>query len=110
MDEIDAYVGRQPSPQREICRKLRKIIVDTIPGANEEMQWGVPTFAGGLYYIVALKDHVNLGFSSKNLSKEDLALFDGGGKSTRHIQIDSLRLDRKRIVRLLRLAKASRTP
>ncbi|MCC6397439.1 MAG: DUF1801 domain-containing protein [Bacteroidetes bacterium] len=110
MNEIDVYIGRQPSPQKEICRKLRKIVLDTIPGANEEMKWGVPTFARGLYYIVALKDHVNLGFSSKNLSKKDMALFDGGGKTTRHIQIDSPNLDRERIVRLLRLAGASRKP
>ena len=38
MDEIDAYIGRQPSPQKEICRELRKIILDTIPGAKEEMK------------------------------------------------------------------------
>jgi hypothetical protein len=64
----------------------------------------VPAYGNVKYYIVALKDHVNLGFSSKGLTKEDIALFDGGGNTTKHIEIASLKdIDKKRIVSLLKL-------
>ena len=103
---VELYIEKQKSPQKETCRRLRKIIFETFPSIEEEMKWGVPAFAGGLFYIVALKDHVNLGFSIKNLSKEELALFDGGGKTTKHIEIASLKnIDLKRIAKLLKLVK-----
>jgi hypothetical protein len=70
------------------------------------MRWGVPAYGDGRYYIVALKDHVNLGFSSKGLTQEDMTLFDGGGKTTRHVEIASSKdIDRTRIVRLLGLVR-----
>jgi uncharacterized protein YdhG (YjbR/CyaY superfamily) len=103
---IDEYITRQPSPQKEICRALRKIIFDTFPDATEEMKWGVPAFNNGNYYIVALKDHVNLGFTLKGLTKEDEKLFDGGGKTMKHVQIASLQdIDENRIVNLLKLVE-----
>lgn len=89
MNKVDEYVNKQKSPQKEICQKLKRIIFDTFPGIEEEMKWGVPAYGNEKYYIVALEDHVNLGFSSKGLTKEDMALFDGGGKTTRHIEIAS---------------------
>jgi hypothetical protein len=68
------------------------------------MKWGVPAFAGGKFYIVALKDHVNLGFSIKGLIKEDLALFDGGGKTMKHVEINKItNIDENRISELLNL-------
>ncbi len=67
------------------------------------MKWGVPAFANGKFYIVALADHVNLGFSIKGLPKEDIALFDGGGKTTKVIKVNSVQLDEKRIIHLLKL-------
>jgi len=83
---------------------LRGIIRATISNANEEMKWGVPAFADGKFYIVALKDHVNMGFSIEGLTKEELSLFDGGGKTTKHIAISSLEgLDENRIIELLKL-------
>jgi hypothetical protein len=101
---IDDYIQKQPSPQKEICRELRGLILKTFPDVKEEMKWGVPAFAGGKFYIVALKDHVNLGFSNKGLSKDEIALFDGGGKTMRHIQIAGLGdIDKKRITKLLKL-------
>ncbi len=104
---IDLYISKQKSPQKEICQRLRKIVVEIFPGIEEGMKWGVPAFADGLFYVVALKDHVNLGFSIRNLSKEELALFDGGGKTTKKIEIAALKnIDRVRIVKLLRLVKA----
>jgi hypothetical protein len=103
-NKIDDYINSQSSTQKEICQKLRWLILDTFPDAKEEMKWGVPAFAGGKFYIVALKDHVNLGFSIKGLTKEDLALFDGGGKTMKHIEVDKLtNIDENRITELLKL-------
>jgi hypothetical protein len=68
------------------------------------MKWGVPAFGDGLFYIVAIKEHVNLGFSIEGLTKEELSLFDGGGKTTKHIRIKSLEdLNQSRIIELLEL-------
>ena len=73
--KVDEYIETQKSPQKEICIKLRAIIFKTFPDIKEEMKWGVPSYAGGKYYFVALKTHVNLGFSIKGLSKEKLLYF-----------------------------------
>lgn len=106
-NKVDEYVNKQKSPQKEICQKLRQLIFNTFPQIEEEMKWGVPTYGGGKYYIVALKDHVNLGFSLKGLTKADYALFDGGGKLMKHIKISSLNdIDTEVIVRLLKLVDA----
>ncbi|MBN2122642.1 DUF1801 domain-containing protein [Candidatus Micrarchaeota archaeon] len=103
---VEEYVEKQGSPQREICAKLRKIILKTLPTAEEEMKWGVPAYAGGKCYFVALKTHVNLGFSIKGLSKEGRALLEGGGKTMKHIEIASLKdMDEKKIVKLLKELK-----
>jgi hypothetical protein len=105
-NKIDDYIKQQASPQKEICQNLRSLILKTIPNAKEEMKWGVPAFADGRFYIVALKDHVNLGFSIKGLAKEDIALFDGGGKTMKHIEVDKTEnIDEKRIVELLKLVE-----
>jgi hypothetical protein len=103
-NKVDAYIEKQISPQKEICQALRALIFKTFPDAKEEMKWGVPAFAGGAFYIVALKDHVNLGFTLKGLTKEDEKLFDGGGKTMKHMQVANLAaIDENRIVELLKL-------
>jgi hypothetical protein len=103
-NKIDEYINKQASPQKEICQALRKLILKTFPGVKEEMKWGVPAFADGKFYIVALKDHVNLGFTVKGLTQEDMALFDGGGKTMKHLEVKTLvDIDEKRIIRLLHL-------
>lgn len=102
--KVDEYIKRQVSPQKEICNTLRKIIFKTFPGIEEEMKWGVPSYNNGRYYIVALKSHVNLGFSIKGLSKDKLALFQGSGKTMRVIEIKSKKeINEKHIVKLLKL-------
>jgi predicted GIY-YIG superfamily endonuclease len=103
--KIKAYIDKQKSPQKEICLKIREIILKTFPDIKEEMKWGVPVFGGGKYYIGALRDHVNLGFAIAGLTKKDLALFEGNGKTMRHLKIKTLKdLDKRRIVKLLKLA------
>ncbi len=107
MDEkVKQYIEKQDSPKKDICRKLHKIIIKTFPSVKDEMKWGVPTFDNGNYYVVAVKDHVNLGFSKKGLSKEEIKLFDGTASTTVHIEIKTLKdIDEKRIVKLLKMTK-----
>jgi hypothetical protein len=100
--EVEEYIRRQKSPQREIVKRLREIILRTVPQINEEMKLGVPWYEGR-FYIVALKDHVNLGFSLRGLSEEEKKLLEGAGKTMRHIKIHSLEeIDEKCIEKLLR--------
>lgn len=104
--EVKEYVEKQKSPHKEICKKLHTIITKTFPGIEDEMKWGVPVFDNGKYYIVALKDHVNLGFSKKGLTKEQVKLFDGHANTTVHLEIKTLKdIDEKRIVKLLKIIK-----
>ena len=104
-NKVDDYIEKQKSPQREICQKLRQIILETFPGIEEEMKLGVPWYEGK-YYIVALKDHVNLGFSLKGLAKKEIELFEGGGKTMKHIKIRSLdEINEEQIVKLLKIVR-----
>jgi hypothetical protein len=102
-DKVDSYIKKQPSPQREICEQLREIILGALPHIREEIKWGVPTYGGGAYYIVALKDHVNLGFTVIGLSADELSQFVGSG-TMKHVEIRTVsEIDEARITHLLQL-------
>lgn len=104
-NKVDEYIEKQVSPQKEVCQKSREIILTTIPNIVEEMKYGVPYY-GNKYYLVALKTHVNLGFSIKDLTKEEIAMLEGSGKTTRHIKIKTLEsMDEKKIIELLKMIK-----
>ncbi len=101
--EIENYIEKQKSPQKEIVQRLRGIILKTLPSIKEELKMGVPWYEDK-YYIVALEDHVNLGFSVKGLSEQEMALFEGKGSMMRHVKFYSLEdVDEARVVKLLKL-------
>jgi len=103
--EVTDYIKKQKSPQKEICKKIRKIIKKTFPKIEEKIWVGVPWYEGK-YYIVALKDHVNLGFAVTGLPEKKLSLFEGKGRTMRHIKIYSEKdIDEKKIIKLLKIAK-----
>ncbi len=76
--KVIGYIEKQKSPQNQVCKKLREIILNTYPNIKEDMKYGVPYY-GDKYYIVALKTYVNLGFLIKNLTREEIALLEGSG-------------------------------
>ena len=103
MTAVDEYYEKQKSPVKEICLAIRDIILKTFPDIKEEMKYGAPMY-DEKYYILGLKDSVNLGFTISGLSKEEIALFDGTGKTMKHIKVRSLEdIDEARIVELLQL-------
>lgn len=103
--KVQAYIKKQGTPQREIVEKLRDIILRNYPDIKEEFKMGVPWYEGK-YYLVALKDHVNMGFSIDGLTEDEKGLFDGTGKTMKHIKIFSLKeVDEEEIVKLLKVVK-----
>jgi hypothetical protein len=69
------------------------------------MKFGMPWYEGR-YYIVALKNYVNLGFSLKGLSSKEARLFEGGGKTMKHVKFRSLEeIDEENIAELLKVVK-----
>ncbi len=87
-NKVTEYIEKQKSPQKEICHRLRAIILKTLPEIKEEMKWGVPNYGNDQYYIVSLKTHVNLGFSIMGMHKEEIALLEGSGKTMKQSPCD----------------------
>jgi len=103
MNDVEKYISKLKSPQKDICKKVRALILKAFPKYKEKMWVGVPWF-GDKIYIVGLKDHVNLGLCIKGLSKKELALLEGGGKTMRHAKFYDVKdIEKKKIVKLLKM-------
>jgi hypothetical protein len=102
--KIKGYIGKQKCLQRAILSKVRRIFLRTLPHHNEKFAWGVITFAGGKFYLGAIGDRVHVGFAIDGLNKKEISLFEGSGRTMRHIKIYSLKdLDEKKLVNLIKL-------
>ena len=102
--QVDEYINKQKSPQKEILQKLRKIFQETLSNIEEKKAWGVVVFAEGKFYIAAMKDRVHVGFSINGLNKKEIDLFDGSGKTMRHIKINSIEdIEKKKLIELIKL-------
>lgn len=100
--DVDRYIKK--SKYKDILNRLRKLIVKTRPDLKEEFKMGVPWY--GLFYIVSMKDHVNMGFCLKGLSKEDIEFLEGKGKTMRHLKFYSVSdIDEKKIIKLLKAVR-----
>ena len=103
-DLVKAYIEKQKSPQKEILIEVRKIFYKALPNCEEKSLWGVVGFCGGKFYIAAMKTRVHVGFAINGLKKEEIGLFEGTGKTMRHIKINSLDdLDEDKLVKLIKL-------
>lgn len=103
--KVKDYLSRLPSPQKEICEKLRTIIFTTFPDMEESFKNGVPWYEDN-FYLVGLRDHVNMGFTVAGLTENDLKNFEGNGKIMRHIKFYGLEdVEEKRVKALMLLIR-----
>lgn len=108
--QVTAYIEKQQSPQKEILRKVRKIFQSTLPSCEEKMAWGVVTYAGGKFYLAAMKHRVHIGFAITGLNKEEVDKFEGSGKTMRHIKISTVKeIDEPHLVKLIKLVDKKAT-
>lgn len=96
---VTEYIAKQKSPQKEIIVKLRKIILSQ--KLNEEIKMGVLWYEK--FYLVGLKDSVNMGFCVDGLSKEELNLLNGKGKLMRHLKFKTIsEINKEKIIKLIK--------
>jgi hypothetical protein len=102
--QVTAYIEKQQSSHKEILRKVREIFQKTLPGCEEKMMWGVPTYSGGKYYLAAMKQRVHVGFAISGLNREEVSLFEGTGKTMRHVKISTIEeIHESELVKLIAL-------
>lgn len=68
-NQVESYIDKQKSPQKEILQEVKQIFKKTLPNCKEEMRWGVVTFAADKFYIAAMKNCVHVGFAITGLSE-----------------------------------------
>ena len=101
---VEEYIDKQQPHLKEIILKVRDIFHKTLPNCTEKKTWGVIVLANNKYYIAAMKDRVHVGFSIMGLEKDEIALFDGSGKTMRHIKIHSIDdIDEENLMKLITL-------
>jgi hypothetical protein len=102
--QIEEYIQKQKSPQKEIILKVREIFQETLPIPDEKKGWGVITYGGGKFYLGAINDRVHVGFAISGLSADEVGLFEGSGKTMRHIKIRTIDgIDKDRVIELIKL-------
>jgi hypothetical protein len=108
--EVTEYIDKQKSPQKEILQELRRVFQKNLPNCEEKMRWGVPTYAAGKFYVAAMKTRVHVGFAVTGLTKDEISLFEGSGKTMRHIKIPTLKdVDEKKLVNLIKMVDKKAT-
>jgi uncharacterized protein YdhG (YjbR/CyaY superfamily) len=61
MNEVDKYILQFPEEVQEILRRIRKLILDRAPGAEESISYGMPGYKLNrkpLVYFAGFKNHI----------------------------------------------------
>lgn len=60
INTIDEYILEFPTEIQKIMQKLRKVIKDSAPEAQEKISWQMPTFVfyGNLVHFAGHKNHI----------------------------------------------------
>jgi hypothetical protein len=93
--EIEKFFVELPAEKREIAMKLRDVFLSADKKITETIKWNQLTFVykGNLAFIYSYpkSDYVNLGFMKALQLTDPKQLFEGSGKSMRHVKIYSLK-------------------
>jgi hypothetical protein len=90
---VDDYVRTRLHPGQEgIVERLRQLMAEGAPGAEEVISYGSPAWRGKkiLAIISPSKTHITFAFERGAEFADPHGLLDGSGKKTRHVKIKTL--------------------
>ena len=81
---VDAYIARQQPFAIPILERLRELVHELCPEAEERIKWGMPHFEyrGPFAGMAAFKAHATFGFWKARLMADPENLFTGGPRSS----------------------------
>lgn len=99
--EVKEYIEQFPPEFRAILYRLRELIFEVVPEAEEAIKWRMPTFSylkKQICYIAGFKNHVTFAFHDGTMIKDPGGMFQGSGKYMRFVRYKSLEdMDEERI-------------
>jgi len=89
--DVDDYVAELSDWQAEAATKLRSLVREAAPDAEEGIMWSQPVWStnGPFCYIKAFKAHLNFGFWRGVQLDDPVSLLQGSGEKMRHVKITS---------------------
>ena len=79
-ETIDQYIASYPKNVQEILKKLKSIIKESAPMAQETINYGIPTFKlnGNLVHFAAFKNHIGFYPTPSGITafKKELSSFE----------------------------------
>ena len=101
---VEAILEELDPKKRAVAERLRSLVKETLPGIVETVKWGNMTYVlngENLTWIIAYRDHLDLGFfMGARLKSQRL---EGTGKGLRHVKVRTLAdIDRGEFARLLK--------
>ena len=91
-ETVDDYFNACSANVMPLMQEMRRFIHANLPGATEDLDYGVPVFLNAhgvpvVYLLASKKEHVNFGFlRSGDLSDPD-GILEGSGKPSKHIKL-----------------------
>lgn len=89
LSKVDPYFKSLQPKLRACAEKLRLMIYEIEPNANEQLLWGRPCYSvnSEVCYISAAKDHVKIEFAlGKNL-EDPSDILQSAGSELKHVKI-----------------------
>ena len=90
-ETVDDYIGSRSAEVGSLLEDLRGFVKAILPGATEDMQYGVPVFLNAhgvpVVYLFGSKKHVNFGFLKSAKLTDPNRILRGSGKPSKHIRV-----------------------
>jgi len=90
--EVTDYIQSAPNPFREIMLRLRELVSEVVPDAEEAIKWGTPVFSKvkNICYMAVFRKHVTFAFYDGRMLKDPEGILQGTGKMMKHIKLKTL--------------------
>lgn len=89
MKTVDGYIAGLAGWRKAVAKRLRAIVKEAAPGAEEAIKWGHPVYSdhGPVAYFRAYENSVNLGFWRGIELEDPQGLLQGSGEQMRHLKL-----------------------
>ena len=87
--DVDDALREQPQGIRATTQELRKLVLHTLPEAEEQLKWGMPCYRLNrlVCYLKPRREYVTFGFYEGTALSDPAGVLEGTGETMRHVKI-----------------------